>query len=282
VSPLAQVFVLRTRGRIPRPVPRVGRYTFLSSPVYSHDGRLAFAAQRCPRCSHLLLVVSRNRVRRVTTNAVRVVWYPRRHRLLFVRAGRLGTTLHAVDSDGRRLRPVVAEADPDDVSSIDTPAVSANGKWIAYSRELEPSESREIFVRALAGGRERQITRLPRPAVEPAFSPDGRKIAFACQLRGMVYGICVARTDGTRRTVLTHGPDDHNPTFAPDGRTIVFSSTRGAAAFALRSLWSVRTDGHGLRRLTRGADDSEPAFSADGGRLVFVRRRVRFVEVPGA
>jgi Tol biopolymer transport system component len=93
----------------------------------------------------------------------------------------------------------------------------------------------------------------------------------------MSYGICLIGVDGKRRMILTRGPEDHDPTFAPDGRTIVFSSTRGAAAFGLRSLWSIGVDGRGLRRLTRGADDSEPSWTPDGNRIVFVRRQLRYV-----
>jgi Tol biopolymer transport system component len=277
----ARLFVLPTSSGAARRVAGVPRYTFLSSPHYSRSGReLAFTAQRCPRCSHLLGVASSRGLRLLSRNALRVVWYPRGHRLLFVHVSHHGTTLYSIEASGRGFKRVASERDSDGVSSFDTPAVAPDGVRIAYAREIEPIESRELFVRHLRSGRARAITPVPFWSIEPEFSPDGKRLAFSCQLRTMSYGICVIGVDGKRRTVLTRGPEDHDPTFAPDGRTIVFSSTRGAAAFGLRSLWSIGVDGRGLRRLTRGADDSEPSWAPDGNRIVFVRRQLRYVRVP--
>jgi Tol biopolymer transport system component len=278
----ARLFVLPLQGSAPQELDGVGRFTFLSSPHYSHDdGSVAFTAQRCSRCRHLLALATAGTVRLLSKTALRVVWYPRSPRLLFVHVSRHGTTLYSIGADSRGFRRVAAERDSDGVSSFDTPAVAPDGRTIAYSREIEPVESRELFVRDLRTGRTRVITPLPLWSIEPEFSPDGRRIAFACQLRSQTFGICIADRDGKRRQVLTRGPEDHDPTFSPDGKTIVFASARGAAAFGIRSLWSIGADGRGLRRLTRGADDAEASFSHDGTRLVFVRRKVRYVQVAG-
>jgi TolB protein len=277
VASHATLFVVPLRGGTPARLSTVvGSFAFLSSPQFAPDGRsLAFIAQRCLRCAHTLTVLRHQSLDAIHRSALRADWFPDGKRLLFVHVGRGGTTLYEIGADGRGLRRIAGEADSDE--AVDTPAIAPAGTRIAYSREVEPIESRQLFVRDLASGAPRMISHLPDSAVEPDFSPDGRLLAFACELRRNVFGICTATVDGGGRRVLTHGPDDHDPAFSPDGRFIVFSSNRAGVRFGIRSLYVISTSSHGLRRLTHGGDDSEPAVSADGRRVVFVHRSLRFV-----
>lgn len=118
---------------------------------------------------------------------------------------------------------------------------------------------------AVRGGRLNQLTEDPTDT-EPAFSPDGRTIAFV--RGGDVYSV---RPDGSGQRQLTSGPElDSAPVVSPDGRRVVFE--RRAAAGAAADLHAVRVLGGGLRRLTSGAeDDHDPEFSPDGRAIVFVR-----------
>ena len=59
---------------------------------------------------------------------------------------------------------------------------------------------------------------------DPAWSPDGSKIAFASAREGS-YDIYVMDADGTDRVALTHDAAfDTVPLWSPDGRTILFHS----------------------------------------------------------
>jgi hypothetical protein len=143
----------------------------------------------------------------------------------------------------------------------------------------------------------------------PAWSPDGRRLAFDAGTR-----LAVMRSDGTRfRLLPQHTSDDGEPAWSPGGDRLVFSgssaaggpadlyvlelatgrvrwlttegarapawSQRGLIAFTrggsannpgTGTVCTVRPDGGGLRRLiTRAAD---PAWSPRGARLVVVRR----------
>jgi tricorn protease-like protein len=118
---------------------------------------------------------------------------------------------------------------------------------------------------AVRGGRLNQLTEGPTDT-EPAFSPDGRTIAFV--RGGDLYSV---RPDGSGQRHLTSGAElDSAPVVSPDGRRVVFE--RRAAEGAPADLLSVRVLGGGLRRLTSGpADDHDAELSPDGRAIVFVR-----------
>ena len=105
--------------------------------------------------------------------------------------------------------------------------------------------------------------------VEPAWSPDARRIAFA-SLRSGKSHIYVMRADGTGTRQLTSGPlgDDH-PSWSPDGRRIVFA--REGALFVVPSA------GGRAKRVGRGPGQAaDPHWSPDGRLIVYDYR------VPGS
>jgi dipeptidyl aminopeptidase/acylaminoacyl peptidase len=119
---------------------------------------------------------------------------------------------------------------------------------------------------AVRDGRLNQLTEDPTDG-EPAFSPDGRTIAFA--RGGDLYSV---RPDGSGQRRLTSGPElDSAPIVSPDGKVVVFE--RRAAAGAQADLLRVRATGGNLKQVTSGVgDDHSAAFGDDVSRgIVFVR-----------
>ncbi|HUS13746.1 MAG TPA: hypothetical protein VM536_01905 [Chloroflexia bacterium] len=103
-------------------------------------------------------------------------------------------------------------------------------------------------------------------AFNPAWSPDGRRIAFVSQRTGSPQ-VFVMNADGSDPTRLTQTRStDFDPAWSPDGRRIAFASDRETTL--LPELYVMNADGSGATRLTdRGS--WEPAWSPDGELIAF-------------
>jgi hypothetical protein len=100
-------------------------------------------------------------------------------------------------------------------------------------------------------------------AFEPAWAPDGNRIAF---LNGFT-GISVIGADGTGLTRVTTQNLDRGPAWSPDGRRIAFERREGRFV----RLFVVNADGSGLRGVTMSLDVhvQDPEWSPDGSLFTF-------------
>jgi dipeptidyl aminopeptidase/acylaminoacyl peptidase len=130
------------------------------------------------------------------------------------------------------------------------PAWSPNGKWIAFSSDRERDRfqrfwTSDIWVVAATGGRARKLTRSKGRSGSPAFSPDGRQIAFVGHENGVEGSsknthLYVVPLTGGRPPRSLSGPSDRSAyadvgapgsafAWARDGRSVVFlAENRGA------------------------------------------------------
>ena len=146
------------------------------------------------------------------------------------------------------------------------PDVSPDGKQIACV--LVGTGSRRLALLPIEGGEPRLLMPgAPGLAFTPAFSPDGRLIAYSRWKPGGFRDIhlydLVSATD---RAISVDRAMDIDPRFSPDGRYVLFSSDRSgindiyAYELATKQLFQVTN-------LLSGA--FQPAVSPDGRRLVF-------------
>jgi len=144
-------------------------------------------------------------------------------------------------------------------------ALAASPRAVVYSKSTTVGDETKGGLFAVKAGHLNQITEDPTDT-EPAFSADGRTIAFA--RGGDLYSI---RPDGSGQRQLSSGAElDSAPIVSPDGKRVVFE--RRASTGAAADLYTVRVMGGGLRGLTSGAtDDNQADFSPDGRAIVFVR-----------
>lgn len=105
---------------------------------------------------------------------------------------------------------------------------------------------------------------------EPAWSPDGRRIAFTDN------GVLVTTdADGGRRKRVVPRMAAQLPAWSPDGKWILFDgggrAVPGSGNATAGGLWMVRTDGTQPRHLTEtpGIFESDPAWSPDGRMIAY-------------
>jgi dipeptidyl aminopeptidase/acylaminoacyl peptidase len=144
-----------------------------------------------------------------------------------------------------------------------------------------------ICVWDLNGGGLSVLTTGPTHADQPAWSPDGTKIAFRRWPQGATPGqfnptrIWVMNADGSGQTNLTGnsapGSWQESPTWSPrqpDGSVrIAYSHQSKSGEYVVGQIYSVLADGTDLRAVTAGGPylETEPAWAPDGGTIVFVR-----------
>ena len=106
----------------------------------------------------------------------------------------------------------------------------------------------------------------------PAWSPDGRRIAFV-STRDYSFGdVVVMNADGSDQVNLTdNGQFNHNPSWSPDGNRIAFGSGRDGGA----EIYVMDADGSNVTQLTDEPGDVpanwQPAWSPDGSRIAYAK-----------
>jgi TolB protein len=149
-------------------------------------------------------------------------------------------------------------------SRADAAFPGANGK-IAFHTNRDGNL--EIYTMNADGTGQTNRTNNPASDGQPAWSPDGTKIAFATDRDGTGHEIYTMNADGTSPTRLTNNTaTDWSPAWSPDGTKIAFTSFRDGNY----EIYAMNADGTGQTRLTNNtAADGDPAWSPDGTKIAF-------------
>jgi len=182
---------------------------------------------------------------------------------------RFNSELWLVRPDGKGAMRVVRTR----TVGIADPTWAPDRRRLAFVVIRNPiaSDIGSIVVTNVDGALRRRVGGGFAPASSPAWSPDGRSIAFT-RTGKLGATVWVVRPDGRGAHRLVAGSD---PAWSPDSKRLAFS----------RGGWIdvVNRDGSGLRQLTsaptdcdmpgpeEGGDDSDPDWSPDGKAIAFVR-----------
>jgi Tol biopolymer transport system component len=138
------------------------------------------------------------------------------------------------------------------------PAISADGRWLAFASDRGGSGFLNLWVRTLSGGDARRLTEEAIDHVQPAFSPDGATLAY--RREGRSAGVYVISMNGGAPRLLAEG--GRRPRFSPDGKRIVYSVGR--------RLFAINSSGGEPRPLHANFHSAEEAtWSPDGEHLIF-------------
>ena len=193
-------------------------------------------------------------------------------------------------------------------------AISPDGEHVAYSLHRVDKKTEKkysnIWIAPTGGGRPRSFTYGDHSDSSPAWSPDGRQLAFISnRADGKTQLYVIPFRGGEARPITDLQGDFGDFEWSPDGRRIVFSfrnkdaqDIEREADPALQELGVVsrhhtrvwfKLDGYGFlpqgrwhiwttavpsgrtRQLTDGDvhDEVQPTWSPDGGRITFISNR---------
>jgi Tol biopolymer transport system component len=144
----------------------------------------------------------------------------------------------------------------------------ANGR-IAYGGQPKdsPYKGDDIYTVLPDGTAPQRLTTNPElDEFAPAWSSNGRRLAFTRAMPSGLGQIFTIRADGSAETRVTQDRyTAGSPYFSPGGLWIVYTSLQGGA-----SLFKIRADGtERRRRIVKGGFAVEPEYGPRGKRIVF-------------
>jgi len=152
------------------------------------------------------------------------------------------------------------------------PALSKDGKLLAFASDRGSSGNLDIWLQQIGGRDPIRLTTDPAEETDPAFSPDGTRIAFRSEREG--GGVYVTPAIGSAPPVLL-AQGGRNPRFSPDGKWIAYWTGREGGYVAGSSQVLVVEAGGGQPRQV-GAEMAAavfPVWSPRSDALLVLGRR---------
>jgi Tol biopolymer transport system component len=278
-------YALRSPAKPLLPPMKVFPFTSLAGaeldPAFSPDGKeIAFnwTGEKDDNFDIYVKQIDSQSLLRLTTHpAVDLcpVWSPDGAYIAFSRLSRLSVTdggIYIVRAKGGAERKVYsAKWDDPSLAHIDW---SPEGKLLAFQDRSSPQEPYSIFLLSLETLEKRKLTSPPEGHWNgdwnPAFSPDGKMLAFMRDSSVDTEDIYLVPVGGGEARRLTF---DNTPlrgmAWTPDGSAIVFTNSSGGTNFRL---WKVSISGGTPEPLVAGGEEAMSiAISRQGNRLAYTQ-----------
>ncbi len=223
-------------------------------PALSPSGRLAYVARGSDGRPHIFARRSADmapeQITRGDAADFAPAWSPDETRVAFVRREGPSCAIWIAAADGREARSLAPCTSTDELRMSWSP----DGTLLAVTTgRLSMRAPSHIETIAIGSGERRAVTDAPPAHAgdwSPAFSPEGREIAFVRSIGGSISDLFVVpASGGTPRRVTHDNADVLGVDWDADGRHLVFSSDRAGGI----SVWRVPAAG------------GEPVLLAGGG-----------------
>ena len=156
-------------------------------------------------------------------------------------------------------------------------AVSGDGKRLAYVTERGGVSA--LWLRSADPSMVVLPTRIatdPGKILVPAFSPDGRWIAYvgtSYDAKGDIFLMALDKDGARPRRLTARDTEDGAPCFFPDGGTLIFHQSRPPDSQRRLVTLDLRAKGSEPRFLDTGGDAAFPAISPEGSKCAFISDR---------
>jgi len=125
------------------------------------------------------------------------------------------------------------------------PDISSDGKWITIS-SLRHSPNPDIYIKQVNGATVTRLTSDPASEIQPSFSPQSDKVAYAGNRSGN-WDIYVVGVDGSNPTQITSSVGNElHPSWSPDGKQLVYCCLEPRSQ--QWELWIVDVENPGIKK----------------------------------
>jgi TolB protein len=138
-----------------------------------------------------------------------------------------------------------------------TPAAGPGG---VVAATLNKDNDQEIYLFDRQGNIKKRLTQNPGIDISPAFSPDGRQIAFASSRGGNPQIFIMSGEGGQARRLTYSGSYNVTPAWSPKGDLIAYASRTGSGF----QIFVISPQGGTPRQLTQEGSNESPTWSPDG------------------
>ncbi len=205
-----------------------------------------------------------------------IAWSQDGVRLAFVADWDGDNEIYVMNGDGSDLMQLTYNSTNDS-----GPVWSPNGTKIAFYSQRDPVPNhegppQEIYIMNADGSNQKRLTNNTTSDYCPAWSPDGKQIAFSSfYFTYESVRIEIMNADGSGQTLFIDTPlDDYCPVWSPDGTQILFQSQDAKSMDASAHIMVGNSDGSNLVSLTtNGGINEDPSWSPDGNWITFVSDR---------
>ncbi|MGH9371589.1 MAG: protein kinase domain-containing protein, partial [Vicinamibacterales bacterium] len=158
-----------------------------------------------------------------------------------------------------------------DLGWTDYPAISLDGKVLAYASDRSGEGNLDIWVQHIPDGAPVRLTRHAADEVDPSFSADGSRIAFqSSRIGGGIY--VMPTLGGEERLLASRG---FSPRFSPDGKWIAYLVAEKGGG----RIYVAPAAGGPATPVAAGFYRAQaPVWSPDGRSLLFWGQRQRDAE----